>query len=144
MKSVLLAASILSAGTGAVFAADLPINAPEQRAVYDWTGLYFGGHVGGAWGNFTFNDQSTAPLFNTLTGVTAVVSGPGALNASRNSFLGGVQAGWNYQIGRFVLGTEVDYSWTSLKPTAAGSFSVSTLFCLSPLSSAAARRLGLP
>jgi outer membrane immunogenic protein len=130
---VLLAASILSAGTGAVFAADLPINAPEPRAAYDWTGLYFGGHVGGAWGNFTFDDQSTAPLFNTLTGVTAFVSGPGALNASRSSFLGGVQAGWNYQIGRLVLGTKVDYSWTSMKPTAAGSFSVSPLFLPIPL-----------
>src|SRR5205823_5315257 len=32
-----------------------------------------------------------------------------------NGVLGGVQGGWNYQFGRFVLGTEVDFSWADVK-----------------------------
>ncbi len=30
-----------------------------------------------------------------------------------NGFIGGIQAGYNYQMGAFVLGVETDIDWTS-------------------------------
>ncbi|WP_204115735.1 outer membrane protein [Shimia biformata] len=51
----------------------------------DWTGFYIGAH--GGYGE---------------------VSGGGADNSD---FLGGVQAGYNYDFGGWVLGAEVDYSF---------------------------------
>ncbi len=44
-------------------------------------------------------------------------SGPGQQAIANSGFLGGLQAGWNYQVQRLVLGTEVDFSWTRLNGT---------------------------
>jgi opacity protein-like surface antigen len=59
MKKVLIgvvAASALVCG-GSAWAADMPMyKAPAAPAAYDWTGLYFGGHIGGAWEKQTFDD----------------------------------------------------------------------------------------
>jgi outer membrane immunogenic protein len=68
-----------------------------------WTGLYAGVNAGYAWGNS--NPFSTADLqhgefwdLNTLPAV------------SPNGALGGVQAGYNWQVGSFVFGGELDFS----------------------------------
>jgi outer membrane immunogenic protein len=80
-------------------AADIP-RAPVRSplaTIYDWTGFYAGGHVGGGW----------------------VGDGDGG-------FLGGGQVGFNFQSGPWVYGVEADASaasgdlnWTS---TLAGRF----------------------
>lgn len=116
MKKLLLgavAASALVCG-GSAWAADMPMlyKAPPAPAGYDWTGLYFGGHVGGGWENQTFNDPTGFVAMNTV--LASFTSGPAGLQVSSSSFLGGLQAGANYQIGRLVLGSEFDVSWTSL------------------------------
>ena len=123
------------AAQGAALAADLSVKAaPVPAGSYDWTGLYYGGHAGGAWGDFTFNAPTTFQNFNAGVGASALTSGTGTLSATRSSFLGGIQAGWNYQIGRFVVGEEAEYSWTSLKPTVTGSFPTSAFFPGVPVS----------
>jgi len=66
--------------------------APVMPVVYDWTGFYVGGHVGGGW--------------------TGGASG----------VLGGGQAGFNYQTGQWVLGVEGQVSATSIKDTTSASF----------------------
>ena len=52
MKKTLLASvALLSLGTASGNAADLPVKAPPMAApiaAYNWTGLYLGAHVGGA------------------------------------------------------------------------------------------------
>ena len=44
-------AALLVAASSGAFAADLPVKAPYMApiALYNWTGFYIGGNVGGAW-----------------------------------------------------------------------------------------------
>src|SRR5450432_3514096 len=101
MKKFLLGTVALVAlgATVPALAADLAARpaytkAPAYMApIYNWTGFYIGGHVGGAFdGNSGF------------TGTTG--------NSNDGRFLGGLQAGADYQFApNFVLGIEGQYSW---------------------------------
>ena len=97
MKKTILGAAVLAALAGPAFAADMPARpyakAPAYTApavVYNWTGFYIGGHLGGAF------------------------AGDNSLQSSDARFLGGVQAGFDYQFApNWVLGAEAQYSWLS-------------------------------
>jgi len=99
-------------GIGAASAADTPpriyTKAPPTMAeVFDWTGFYVGGHVGGVWAR----DSGTTDFFDP--GASGkFVNNPQA-NALRNStVIGGVHAGYNWQMARWVFGVETDFDWT--------------------------------
>ena len=102
MKKILLGTvALVALGAAPALAADLaarpytkaPAYAPAP--VYNWTGFYIGGHIGGAFSG----DNSIG------TGVTASDNG---------KFLGGVQAGYDWQFApNWVLGVEGQYSWLS-------------------------------
>jgi outer membrane immunogenic protein len=102
MKKFLLGTVALVAlgATVPALAADMGVRqqpytkAPAMMApIYNWTGFYIGGHVGGAF------DGS-----NGFTGTT------NSSNSGR--FLGGLQAGADYQFApNWVLGIEGQYSW---------------------------------
>ncbi|MCA6122968.1 porin family protein [Bradyrhizobium sp. WSM 1704] len=96
MKKFLLGTVALAAFAGPAFAADMPartytkapppVTAPAL--VYNWTGFYIGGHVGGA-----FTDGTN-------------------LMGSDARFLGGVQGGFDDQFApNWVMGVEAQYSW---------------------------------
>src|SRR2546429_9573677 len=98
MKKILIGAAslaALAALAGQALAADMPARpyakAPAYTApavVYNWTGFYIGGHVGGAF------------------------AGNNSLQSSDARFLGGVQAGFDYQFApNWVVGAEAQYSW---------------------------------
>jgi outer membrane immunogenic protein len=121
MKKIIIASVAVGVFSGApvitALAADMP-SRPSAPTAYDWTGLYFGGHVGGGWQTADFNDPSSFPiLVNFPGGGLSFASGPGQQAILNSGFLGGLQAGWNYQIQRLVLGTEVDFSFTHLHGT---------------------------
>ena len=62
--------------------------------IYNWTGFYIGGHIGGAFGGD-----------NNFGGLTTGNNGDGR-------FLGGLQGGDDYQFApNWVLGVEGQYSW---------------------------------
>jgi len=73
--------------------------AAQGPAIHNWTGLYFGGHLGA--GAFT-NEWSIGPLDAPFGSGTA------------SGFLGGAQIGINYQVGAIVVGLEADVSWAGL------------------------------
>lgn len=90
------AGALALAASGVANAADLPprpytkapppVTAPAL--VYNWTGFYIGGHLGG------------------------VFSGDNALQGSDARFMSGVQGGYDYQFANnWVLGVEASYSW---------------------------------
>src|SRR6202165_3381155 len=91
MKRLLFGAAAIIAFAAPAFAADMPARtytkAPAYTApevVYNWTGFYIGGHLGGA------------------------VAGSNA------RFMGGVQGGFDYQFAtNWVVGAEAQYSWLS-------------------------------
>jgi len=84
---------------GPAMAADLsmPVKAPPIAQVFSWTGFYIGIDGGGSWGRSKHVDQITglddAPWFDV------------------NGGLVGGTAGYNWQMGNFVLGVEGDMSW---------------------------------
>src|ERR1700674_2356049 len=95
MKKLLLGAAAFIAFAAPAVAADLPARpytkAPAYTApevVYNWTGFYIGGHLGGAF------------------------AGNNSLQGSGGRFLGGVQGGFDYQFAtNWVVGAEAQYSW---------------------------------
>jgi len=120
MKKLLLASSALVFG-GQVFAADLParmpLKAPVTTAVpSSWTGFYFGGHVGGAWGT---HDYSGGPAgdwaLSSGTTTFAFLQANETPALKSKGFIGGGQFGYNYQSGNIVWGLEADGTWLSLK-----------------------------
>lgn len=115
MKRLLLAsvASLISTG---VFAADLPartytkapIMAPPP--VFDWTGFYIGAHIGGGWADL---GSIELPPGNVTFPVGAAFT-----KDNLTGFLGGVQAGYNWQTSsNIVLGVEGEYSWADIHGT---------------------------
>jgi outer membrane immunogenic protein len=109
MRSVLrvlgFGAVLLVGEIGAAAAADVvplpppplppPLPVPMVR-IFSWTGFYIGGNVG--W------DRTTGSgTFTTARGADPFTV------SNNNSFLGGAQAGYNWQVGSFVLGAETDF-----------------------------------
>jgi outer membrane immunogenic protein len=88
MKRIVASALLAMVCAGAASAADLPhpfyYTATAPLSAYSWTGLYLGGNVGYAWG--TTSNNPTRP----------------------SGFAGGLQGGYNWQAGQFVLGGEAD------------------------------------
>lgn len=102
-----------------VNAADLPLDPPplieevevvEMPPEFDWTGFYAGAFVGYGWSE---NDAATignAPFL----GLTPTFA-PSSLNVESNGLLGGLNAGYNQRINRFVVGVEGDIALTDME-----------------------------
>jgi outer membrane immunogenic protein len=92
----------LVAGLGAGAAiADGYVPPPDYVVVpfVSWTGLYIGGHVGGAWSEIDWSNIN-------LTGER--------FDKTNSGFIGGGQIGYNYQIGNLLLGVEATVSGADL------------------------------
>jgi high affinity Mn2+ porin len=104
--SALVCITATSAGSAADLS--LAVKAPPLATSYDWTGFYFGGHIGYAWGNSnwaaTGADGNAAGSLNFSQGVD-FFSESGSWNE-------GVQFGYNTMLkNRVVLGFESDFTF---------------------------------
>jgi outer membrane immunogenic protein len=109
--SVFVASVLAAAAAGltatAVLAADLPVPAaapayyPPPPAHYDWTGFYFGGHLGAGLGEDAVTTTTTTALLNAGT----------RTNVSPDGVIGGPQVGLQYELAPIVVGVEA--TWTS-------------------------------
>lgn len=102
-----------------------PLLAAENpKTDYNWSGYYVGGQIGGDWANTAFSDPGA---YSTITNCCVLVShtnNPGAASdATGSGFLGGVQAGWMYQLHRIVVGGDFDFSGTTLKASGSNAYS---------------------
>lgn len=102
MRRILTAAIFIGFATTA-FGADMPIKAPVKAPimpVFTWTGFYAGGQIGGGWGT---HDRALLP--------------PGVFTNSYNSsgVVGGVYAGYNWQMQSVVFGIEADVNGSGVK-----------------------------
>jgi outer membrane immunogenic protein len=93
----------------AAVAADLPAQAytkaPAAAPIYNWTGCYIGGHVGGG----ITEDRTTSALGSSR-------------DFSSAGFVGGGQIGCDYQFASgWVVGVEGRAAWTSLENSHAAS-----------------------
>jgi len=85
---------------------DDPVYVDAPR-LHRWTGFYMGLHAGAAW-----DDRSVA-LSAATPGAQVYFDGgavPTSISNDEARFLGGAQAGYNWQSGTMVLGLEIDYS----------------------------------
>lgn len=102
MKKFIWAVAAAATLATPAFAADIPRRQPIADTVYVpaapagvWTGFYVGAHLGGAFGSNFRNDL-----------------GYGLGGAS--GFLAGVQAGYDWQINRVVLGVAGDLTYSTV------------------------------
>ena len=116
MKRILLTAGLLGLGLSTASAADLPMKAaPYAPApqVWSWTGFYIGGHVGAGWGT---TESTLTSYAIPLLEITGPINFP-FYQDSRSGFLGGAQAGYNWQAGWAVFGVQADISGMDIKGT---------------------------
>lgn len=102
---ILGAVAVGAAGAATAQTADAPT----------WSGPYVGLHAG-----YGFDDGSKLAISGTNTATSsAIASGtrPGELNQNRAGFVGGGQAGWNFQRGNWVFGPEGDFSYLRSRGT---------------------------
>jgi outer membrane immunogenic protein len=122
MKRVILFAAVLAASIGSALAADLPsMKAPPPVFVPPpplWTGGYIGLNAGGTWtGDSSVTTFGTPGYSNPLIGggaigatpLSAALAAGSAISVNNGGFIGGGQAGYNYQFyGSLVVGAEAD------------------------------------
>jgi outer membrane immunogenic protein len=100
LNRFLVAAAFAAALGGSAVAADIPLKAPMrpvEAAPYNWSGFYVGANAGYSVGNGKL-DYSTP--FATLD-----------RSLRTDSWLGGGQAGYNWQSGPWVYGLEADIAY---------------------------------
>src|SRR5271166_1808362 len=112
------AAALTVAGALSAQAADLPTRKEAPAPVFvpppfTWTGFYIGANAGGIWSSGSRNATLFAP------GQDVFLSGyfPGGIGNNQGGFIGGGQAGYNWQTGAWVFGVETDFDGTSLGKT---------------------------
>jgi outer membrane immunogenic protein len=117
LKGVAVAA-LTAVGTMAAQAADLPTRKEAPAPIFvpppfTWTGFYIGVNAGGIWPsgsrNATIFDPNAA-----IDGGFINAGFPGGLGSQSAGFIGGGQAGYNWQTGAFVLGVETDFDGSTL------------------------------
>jgi len=118
MKKLLcntLAILALAAPESARGADSLPpwyAKAPAKSAApsFDWTGFYFGGHVGYAFGSSNWVATTTGPPTPPLNGSVDLFNSYDAFKGT-GGFSHGLQAGYNYRLpSQLVVGVEADIS----------------------------------
>src|SRR5215467_8309527 len=133
-KQAIVIAAIALIGTHA-FAADIGVKAPlpPPTPVYNWTGFYVGGNAGVGLGTFKTDFNASGNTVDTLTisgtpevALTAAVAGSGFDEVYPAGFIGGGQAGFNWQLSPiWVVGAEADFQGADEKEHSTPTFGVS-------------------
>jgi outer membrane immunogenic protein len=103
MKSALIATTVIFLGASGAYAADAvqyeePAAPIIEAPVFSWTGGYLGGQIGYGWGKSEFSD------------------GFDSLRVKPDGFLGGLYAGYNFDVGNnVILGIDGDVTYNNLK-----------------------------
>jgi outer membrane immunogenic protein len=116
MKKFVLAGAVVALLGGAASAADLAVKGPyaPPAPVWSWSGIYWGANVGYSWGHSKFDA--------TLTAVGTI-----SHSDRLDGITGGVQSGYNYQFGVWVLGLETDIQASGQKGSSAATLPRTTV-----------------
>ncbi|MFN3890696.1 MAG: outer membrane protein [Beijerinckiaceae bacterium] len=113
MKKLVAGALLASFAPAAAIAADLPRRSPAVApapafvAAPVWSGFYAGVNAGYAFDASTRANTIGTTAFQTLVPLYA----PSSLSVGGEGFIGGAQAGYNWQSGSFVFGLETDIQY---------------------------------
>ena len=120
IRTVFVSASVIALAIGTANAADYPIGPiiTPQYVVspayvitpgFSWNGFYVGGNVGGHFGSDKITPTADAAGGFGPAGAAAInAMSPTTLNPE--GVIGGIQGGYNWQIGNVLYGLEVDAS----------------------------------
>jgi outer membrane immunogenic protein len=110
----IIVASLLS---GSAWAAGVPPQLPPQTPPQTpWSGWYAGANIGYGFGdNHIALDPLSPGAVNARSGFISH-----SLDSHLNGALGGIQAGRNWQTGRFVYGFESDLDYAGIRGSVAG------------------------
>jgi opacity protein-like surface antigen len=133
LLQVLLALGLGAACAADATAADIALKAPPAPPPvgFSWTGLYAGVHAG--YGTGDGNAARVDPgallaLFPGVNNLTSTASAPFTLGVGQSGWLGGLQAGYNWQSGPVVAGVEADISAAGIGGRASGSYAFRPVF----------------
>jgi outer membrane immunogenic protein len=110
------AAALTVTGAFSAQAADLPTRKAAPAPIFipppfTWTGFYVGVNAGGIW---TTGGNASTTIFAAGFPFLTTDWPNGRFGNSNSGFIGGGQAGYNWQTGSFVLGVETDFDGSSL------------------------------
>lgn len=127
MKKLISIAAFMTAALSApAMAADMgrPVyKAAPATAVYNWTSFYAGANIGYGWSDDSSGLAPASPGTGGGNSILAAMQAgviPTGLHSNSKGVVGGLQAGYNFQVDRFVYGVEADFSGSSVSGT--GSF----------------------
>jgi outer membrane immunogenic protein len=119
----------------AAHAADIAVPGPAYYptylppAIYNWTGVYFGGHVGGGILTDSVTQNGTA---STGPGAGGPFNLEGSGNLRPSGVLGGAQLGANYEFAPWVAGAEVSWTDSSISGSTLIPCSITCAFLSTP------------
>ncbi len=91
---------------------------PPTPTPWSWNGVYVGLNAGEVWNHDTGVAYCVTPATATppsvINGLGCSYPSYGMMNGV--GLIGGVQAGWNIQLGPLVIGPELEYDGTTLNP----------------------------
>src|SRR5262245_42774865 len=120
MNKITACVATIAALIGApAFAADMAVKAPlpAPAPVFSWAGFYIGLNAGGSWSTETTTTSTACPTNGyycfpspdpRIAANLVAISADGSGTFHNTEFTGGVQAGYNWQSGNWVLGVEAD------------------------------------
>jgi outer membrane immunogenic protein len=82
--------------------------------MWNWTGFYVGGALGGKWANTTWTTTSTSDFPGTI------VDASSPRDYRPSGFRAGGYTGYNWQIASWVVGLEADLAWANNTATSVG------------------------
>ncbi|HEY1978810.1 MAG TPA: outer membrane beta-barrel protein [Xanthobacteraceae bacterium] len=107
-KSLMLIATLAALPVVAAVAARPANAAAPSLGIYSWTGFYIGGEAGWSW---------ATQQITHVTGATAFPAGSVDTPLDQNGPLGGIYAGYNYQMSQFLAGIDGDIMTTDMTGT---------------------------
>jgi opacity protein-like surface antigen len=108
-SAVCVAFVVLAGGAGSALAADIRVKAPIYRApppvvAFSWSGFYVGANAGYAWGKSDVTASAAGPPAGFNAAFQNYFNTNGTFGLNPKGFVGGAQAGFNYQTGMLVYG----------------------------------------
>lgn len=112
-RAVISGLGLLALAAAPAMAADIPVKAPVVAPVmapivYNWSGFYIGGNIGGGWASADYLNTANTTFFGD-------VAGPPGFSHNMSGFIGGGQIGYNFQSGAFVFGIEAMFDYSDIK-----------------------------
>jgi opacity protein-like surface antigen/outer membrane protease len=111
VKKLLLGSiAVLSvAGVHCAVAGDMPVKAPPPaQAAFNWTGWYAGVTAGAAQGQYDPRTSMSTGGYIPAAADAAIVTAAGSQTIKPTGFVAGIEGGYNWQVGNWLLGVEGD------------------------------------